>query len=1030
MIDGIIHWALHNRMSVLAGMVVIFIWGTWKTSRMPVDVFPDLTAPTVTVIADAHGMAPEEVEILLTLPIETALNGASGVRRVRSKTSVGISVISVDFEWGRDIYEARQIVAERLQLVGGSLPPGVEPPVMGPVTSFMGDILFIGLTSDRHTPMELRTTAEWKLARRLLAVPGVAQVIPMGGDERQFQVLLSPARLDAYSITADEVAHALEVANENTSAGFLIEGGQENLIHGFGRIQGVDDIAETLITMRNGIPVLVRHVADIRVGPALKRGEGGVNGELGVMMAIRKQPGSNTLTLTDDLERVLDTLQASLPEGMIIHDGLFRQADFIQVAIDNVSIALRDGAILVVLIVLLFLMSGRATLITAVAIPLSLLTAVLSMTLQGIEINTMTLGGMAIAVGALVDDAIIDVENVARRLRLQASLPLEERQPTLTVVFDASKEIRRSIVFATLIIILVFAPLYFLSGVEGRLLQPLGFAYAVSLFASLGVALIVTPVLCSLLLPNSRAVRIPHTPWLVRMLGSAYRVVLSFTVRRWRLLSVGSLTVLGLTIFALVSAGRSFLPTFNEGALTISVVTLPGTSLEESNRLGSMVERILLTHPEAVSTSRRTGRAVGDAHAQAVNSSEVDVRLKMRERSKEEMLAAMRRDLAVVPGTSITIGQPIEHRIDHMLSGTRANIAVKIFGPELHELRRVAERIRGIMESVQGVADLSVERQTDVPFVSVRFKRKNIARHGLTIKQVAHEIETAFQGRVVSRIQERQATFDLLVRYDTAHVDTLEAVREARMGTPSGARLPLHVLADVERSLGPNVIQRENVERKIVVMCNVAGRDLQTVVDDIRLRVRQSANIPDGYRVEYGGQFESAQEATRILGLVGVGVICGIFLLLFSALDSVRDAILVMINLPLALIGGVVGVYVAGGVVSVASIIGFITLFGIATRNGIMMVTHFHHLARVEGVTDPGNIVEQGALERLAPILMTALASGLGLLPLALASGQPGSEIQSPMAIVILCGLVTSTILNMLVLPALYLRFGAATRSR
>ncbi len=1028
MIDAIIRASLERRALVLACAIGLLAWGGRQAARMPVDVFPDLTAPTVNIIADAHGMAPGEVETLITFPMETALNGAAGVRRVRSTTQVGVVVVSVDFDWDTDIYRARQIVSERLQLVASQLPPGIDPPVMGPVASIMGEILFLGLVSDRHSAMDLRTAADWKVARRLLAVPGVAQVVAIGGDVRQFQVQLDPKRLDAYEITADDVAHALEVANENTSAGFLVEGGQEHLIHGVGRVRGPDDIGRSLVVMRGGLPVLVRQLGRVVVGPALKRGDGGVNGGTGVVIGIRKQPEADTLALTAEVSRVLAAVSGSLPEGMRIESGLFRQADFIEVAVDNVSEALRDGAALVVLIVLLFLGSGGATLITALAIPLSLLAAVLAMQLQGIQINTMTLGGMAIAVGALVDDAIIDVENVARRLRLERELPVDERRPVTEVVFAASKEIRRSIVFATLIIVLVFAPLFFLSGVEGRLLRPLGFAYSVSLFASLVVALTVTPVLCSFLLPRSRAVeQSRHTPF-VRFLIWAYKPVIATALRGWRLLSLVSLLGLGAAVAGLLAAGGAFLPAFNEGALTIGAVTPPGTALAESSAIGQQLERILLSHPEVVSTARRTGRAAGDEHAQAVHATEVEARLKDTPRGEEAFLAALRRDLKVLPGTNVVIGQPIAHRIDHMLSGARANVAVKFFGPELPELRRIAGEAKALMADVAGVTDLFAEAQAEVPFVRVRWKRGAIARYGLTVEQVSHEIETAFQGRVVSSVLQGQNAFDLVVRYDRVGLDSLDTVAEARVGTPSGARIPLHVLADVQRDVGPNVIQRENAERRIIVMCNVAGRDLQAVVDDVRDRIHRDLPLPAGYRVEYGGQFERAEAASRTLLMVGAAVIVGILVLLLVALGGPRDALLVMANLPLALIGGVAGVYVAGGILSVASIIGFITLFGIATRNGIMLVTHFQHLAYTEGITAPHDIVRRGAEERLSPILMTALASGLGLLPLALAVGEPGSEIQAPMAVVILCGLTTSTLLNMVLLPALYLRFGAATR--
>ncbi len=1024
MVDGIIRWSLHNRLVVVCASAALLGWGGWLAGNMPVDVFPDLTAPTVSIIAEAHGMATEEVEALLTFPIETAMNGAAGVRRTRSQTWVGISVISVDFAWGTPIMQARQVVAERLQMVNAKLPPTAEAPVMGPTTSVMGDILFIGLTSDRHDAMALRTLADWTIARRLLAVHGVAQVIPAGGDVRQMQVLLDPHRLDAYEVTADDVAHALEVASENTSAGFVVQGGQEHLIHGVGRVQSAADISDTKITMRKGLPVLVRHVGRVQMGPAFKRGDAGVNGKHGVVIGVRKQPRANTIELTARIGEVLNELEGSLPKGVVLHRDLFRQADFIENAIDNVGGALRDGAILVVIIVLLFLLSVRSTAITALAIPLSLLTAIAAMRVQGIEINTMTLGGMAIAVGALVDDAIIDVENVARRLRENARLPSEQQRAILPVVLDASREIRRSIVFATLIIILVFVPLFFLSGIEGRLLAPLGFAYIVSLAASLLVALTITPVLCSVLLPGSRMLRQRKDPRFTRWLKRAYDVVLRLTMARWLSLTLLALALLAAAIVALTFAGRAFLPAFNEGALTLSVVTLPGSSLAESERVSRQVEKILLAQPEIVATARRTGRAEADEHTQAVSSSEIDATVRLSKRSQDQLLAALRRELKAVPGTSIVIGQPLSHRIDHMLSGTRARIAVKVFGPELSQLRAVAKQVQAQMARVPGVVDLSLEEQADVPQITVRFNRKAIARHGLTIQQVSHEIETAFQGRVVSRMLQGQVGIDLVVRYDRANVDSLEAVREARVGTPSGARLPLHALADVQRSYGPNRIVRENVERKMVVMCNVAGRDLQAVVDDIQRNIDHNIKRPTGYRIAYGGQFQAAQQAATALVQVGALVIIGIFLLLFIALRSMRDAVLVMLNLPLALIGGVAGVWLADGILSVASLIGFITLFGIATRNGIMMVTHFQHLAVVEAVTDRLEIVRRGAGERLVPIAMTALASGLGLLPLALAAGEPGSEIQAPMAVVILTGLASSTVLNLVILPALYLRFG------
>src|SRR5262245_49966383 len=815
MIDGIILWSLRNRLLVLVGGAVLLVWGSYVALTMPIDVFPDLTAPTVTVIAEAHGMAPEEVESQITFPIETALNGASGVRRVRSSTGVGIAVVWVEFDWGTDIYQARQIVAEKLQLAQAALPPDIDRPVLAPVSSIMGEIMFIALTSDRHSPLELKTAADWVVRRRLLAVPGVSQVIPTGGDTKQYQVLVRPDRLAAYGLGVNEVVRALRETNENTSAGFYVDGGEEYLIHGVGRVHQPDDIAETVVAMRDGEPVLVRQLADVRVGPALKRGEGSHDAKPAVVIGIQKQPGANTLELTRRLDGVLDEIQKTLPEGMTINRHIFRQADFISVAVHNVVAALRDGAVLVVAIVFAFLVSLPATGITVLAIPLSLVTAILTLQALGATLNTMTLGGMAIAVGALVDDAIIDVENVVRRLRENATKPEDQCQPALQVVFEASKEIRGSIVFATLIIILVFLPLFFLSGVEGRLLRPLGFAYVVALAASLVVALTVTPALCSVLLPRSRAVTESGEGWLVRWLKRAYEPLLLWVLPRWRLVSAVALVGLIGGLAVLGGVGRAFLPASNEGTLTVSAVTLPGTARQERGRLGRMVDEILLRQPEVVGTARRTGRAELDEHAQDVNAAEIDVGLAMKDRTKDAFLTQLRRELTVIPGMNVVIGQPISHRIDHMLSGTRANIAVKVFGDDLHELRRTAERVRAAMSEVPGVVDLSVEQQTDIPFLTIRFDRSAIARHGVRVRDVAEAVETAFGGQAVSRVLEGRAAFDLLVRYDPTVVDDLDSVRDTLIATPAGALVPLHALADVRRDRGPNTISRENGERKI-----------------------------------------------------------------------------------------------------------------------------------------------------------------------------------------------------------------------
>ncbi|MBL3528527.1 MAG: efflux RND transporter permease subunit [gamma proteobacterium endosymbiont of Lamellibrachia anaximandri] len=1028
MIAPTIQWSLKNRLFVIAGALLLLLWGAYETTRMPVDVFPDLTAPTVTIVTEAHGMAPKEVETLVTLPIESALNGAAGIRRVRSNTQVGISTVYAEFEWGTDIYQARQIVSEKLQTVRSALPPDISSPVLAPVASVMGEIMFIALKSERHDAMELKTTADRVLRRRLLAVPGVAEVIPNGGQTKQFQVLVKPQRLASYRIDLDEVTKALRTTNQNSSAGFYTEGGQEYLIQGLGRVRSTADIGNTLVAMRGGEPVLVRHLAEVKVAPVPMRGTAAHNNQQAVVLGIQKQPGANTLELTNQLDRVLADIQASLPEEMKIESRVFRQANFISVSIDNLLNALRDGAILVIAIVFIFLASGRATAITLMALPLSLLTAVLVLKAMGGTINTMTLGGLVIALGALVDDAIIVVENIVRRMRENLRRPAQQQIPTLQVVLKATREIQGSIVFATLIIMVVFLPLFFLSGVEGRLMQPLGLAYIIALAASLLVAITVTPVLCSLFLKHSRVVKTDHETRLVVWLKKGYTLVLDATIHRWR--SIAFFSLLGLlgTATALALAGRSFLPDFNEGSLTVSAVTLPGTSLQQSSQLGQRVEQILLSHAEVVSTARRTGRAELDPHAMGINASEIEVSLKMKDRSKEAFLAALRKNFASLPGMNIVIGQPISHRIDHMLSGTRANIAVKIFGHDLYSLRRLAEQVKGIAEKVPGAVDVAAELQADIPFLTVAFKRDAIARYGLTVGEVAEAIETAFFGQTVSKVLQGDASFDLVVRYDTSVLDSFETLRSTLITTASGAQLPLHSLAEVRKDRGANSISRENVQRKIVVMVNVAERDLGSVVNEIRNAVAAQLELPSGYHIEYGGQFESAEQASRTLALLGAVVVVFVFLLLFVAFRSARDAFLVMLNLPLALMGGAAGMYLSDGILSVATLIGFIALFGIATRNGVILIAHIHNLVEHEHVRNAHEAVRRAAIERLAPILMTALATALALVPLALSAGQPGSEIQAPMAVVILSGLLSSTLLNMIVVPALCLRFGSIGR--
>ena len=1022
----IISWSVEHHAIVIALSILLLVAGIVSARQMPIDVFPDLTAPTVTILAEGHGMAPEEMESLVTIPLESAINGASGVRRVRSATAVGIGVVWVEFDWGTDIYIARQLVAEKLALVAGTLPPQVERPALAPISSIMGEILFFALSSESVDPVTLRTVADTVVRRRLLAIPGVSQVTPIGGAERQFQVIAHPGALRANGVSLTELLDAVAGASDNASAGILVEGPQEYVLQAVGRVRSAEDIGESVIAMRGARSVMVRDVADVREGPALKRGEGSRSGRPAVIVGVQKQPDANTIDVTALLDRELDALQADLPDGITIDRRIFRQSDFIEVAINNVVTALLEGGLLVVAVVLLFLANFRAAAITLTAIPLSLAAAVLVLRAFDATINTMTLGGLAIAIGALVDDAIIDVENVVRRLRENAKRPEGERQPAAAIVRDATLEIRTSIVFATVIIVLVFLPIFGLSGVEGRLLTPLAYAYIVALLASLGVAIVVTPALCFAFLPSATSIVRGHEGSVARVLKAWFARVLPPALDRPLLVAVVSVLLLVVAGTAMTRFGTAFLPEFHESSLTISVNTLPGTSLAKSDEIGNRVEQILLAQPEVVATARRTGRAELDEHVQGVEAAEIDVGLRESERPREELLAALRTEFAGLPGTNVAIGQPISHRIDHMLSGTRANIAVKIVGEDLATLRRLGERVRQAMSGVAGVADLTLESQTDIPFVRFVLNRTAIARYGLRARDVTAALEASLAGATVGRVFDQGVAFDLVVKLDPSASLDFERIADLPVDTPSGETVPIRLLADVRREMGPNMILRENVQRRIVVSSNVSGRDLGSVVEDIQTAVTAQVPMPDGYRVEYGGQFESQQSATERLLILGGVAVAGLFMMLVLAFGRGRDALIVMVNLPLALIGGVAGVFLAGGVLSVASMIGFITLFGIATRNGIMLVSHIQHLMRDEGMTDFRAAVERAAHERLVPILMTAMAAGLALIPLALGGGEAGSEIQTPMAIVILCGLATSTLLNMLVVPTLYLKYGRA----
>ncbi len=1025
MLDRLTRISLQHRIIVLAGALLFLASGLFVATRLPVDVFPDLTAPTVTVLTEAHGMATEEVEALVTFPIETAVNGATGVRRVRSSSAAGIAIVWVEFEWGMDIFAARQIVNEKLQAVQTALPDDVEPPVLAPISSIMGEIMVISLMAAEGSGisvMDLRSLADWSVRRRLLAVPGVSQVVPIGGEVKQYQIQVLPERLAAYQLSLHEVFAAAQQSNVNFSGGVYMDAGQEYLIRGTGRVRNIEEIAQSVITTRDHTPVLIRDVANVAIGPAVKFGDGSANAAPAVIVLVQKQPNANTLALTERIEQTIAEIERTLPTGILIDTHVFRQADFIQVAIDNVLEALRDGAILVVVVLFFFLWNLRTTFISVVAIPLSIVAAIFVFYLLDISINTMTLGGLAIAIGALVDDAIIYVENVFRRLKEENRRKPEDRRSADEVIFHASREIRGPMINATLIIIIVFVPLFWLSGVEGRLLRPMGYAYITSIFASLLVALIVTPALSAYLLPKASFMQKGDDSWLVARLKTSYRIILERVLHLpgFVLLFAGVALVASLAI--LPSLGRAFLPEFNEGSLTLSVLTVPGTSLEESNKIGRRAEEILLAHPEIKSTARRTGRAELDEHAQGVNASEIDARFELGHKDKEAFLEEMRSALSALPGTNITIGQPIGHRIDHMLSGTRANIAVKLFGPDLRHLRTLAEQVRQQMEGVPGIVDLAIEQQVEVPQVRIRPKRQAMATYGVTVADLAEFTDVAFNGEVASQILEGQRSYDLVVRFDERYRGNIERIRQALFDTPAGFKVPLEQLADVIYEKGPNTISRENVQRKIVVQANISGGDLRSAIDEIKTRLEDNIDFSQGYYVEYGGQFESEQTATRMLTIFTLFAVVAIFLILYVEFGSFRSALFIMVNLPLALIGGIWAVYFTSGIISIASLVGFITLFGIATRNGVLLIAHYQSLLK-EGKEFREAIV-QGSLERLNPILMTAITAALALIPLALGGGAPGKEIQTPMAIVILGGLLSSTALNMIVMPGLFYKFG------
>jgi copper/silver efflux system protein len=1024
----IIRGSLAQPWLVLGLALALLVGGSYLTATMPVDVLPELAAPSVTVVTEAGGLAPEEVERAITIPLEQALNGAQGVRRVRSSSAIGISLVWVDFDWDVEPRTARQIVTERLATAVGSLPSGVEP-FMAPASSIMGEVMFVGLTGEGIDPAELRTTAEWDVRRRLMSVPGIAQVVPIGGDVAQVEIVLLPDRLMQHGVASAAVIEALEGASESRSGGFVVTGPQEYLVRAIGRPGSLEELAAIAVARRDDVPIRLGDLAEVRFGAAIRRGAAAVDGVPAVVLKVQKQPLANTLAVTDAVDEALDEVARGLPAGMELYRKGFRQADFIRVAIDNVTLHLLQAAGLVALVLVIFLMSWRTTVISLVALPLSLLAGLVVLRLMDASINTMTLGGLAIAIGELVDDAIIDVENVHRRLRENASRPPDGRRPVLTVVRDASQEIRSSIVFATVIIVLVFLPLFFLSGLEGRLLWPLGLAFVTSISASLLVALTVTPVLCLFLLGSGDVARHVEKARLARWLEERYRRVVRVLLRVPRLVAGLSLGGAVAAVVALLGFGRAFLPTFNEGSLNIAAATAPGTSLETSEAIVGRLERYLREHPSVTSVIRTTGRAERDEHALDVNFSELEVGLSIERGQREQIFAEVRERASAIPGLAVSVGQPISHRIEHMVSGSRASIVVKIFGPDLDRLRTMARAAESAMGGIEGVVDLTVEQQTEIPLIAIVPRSTELSAFGATPGALAQFVEMSLAGHEVGTHWRADRPLDVVVRFPHAYRHDHSLLLQLPVDRDGQRYARLDQLARIDKTMGPNLINRENGERRIYVTANVAGRDLRSVATDVEAAVRRAIVLPPRYHVALGGEFEQQASASRTILALAIAAVVTIAFLLVVAFRSARDATLVMVNLPLALVGGVIAVWLGGGVLSVASLVGFVTLFGIATRNGIMMVSHYRRMIHEEGASLEEAIVE-GSVHRLLPILMTALTAALALVPIALAASEPGGEIQGPMAAVILGGLTSSTLLNLLVLPSLYARFSSASPAR
>ena len=1017
MLNRIIKFSLNNRLLVLLAVVLVTIGGTYSAKNIEVDVFPDLTMPTVVILTDASNMAPEEVERLVTFPIETAVNGATSVRRVRTSSSQGFSFVWVEFDWGMDIYRARQIISEKMGLLAGQLPDGIVP-VLAPQSSVMGEIMFIGMTADSTSMMNLRTLAEWVVKPAILATGGVSNVTIIGGDYKQYQVLADPVKMGLYDVTMSELEEVVSAMSVNIGAGVLRDYGNEYNLRGMGRSNNVDELGSTVVKVNGDVSVRVADVASVVVAPAVKQGYAAQNGEPSIILSISKQPGINTLDVTQNIEKNLEGIAKSLPADVVLDTKIFRQADYIQSSVNNVGSSLIEGAVCVILVLLLFLTSMRTTVISLLAIPLSLLGTMIVLYLLGMDINTMTLGGMCIAIGSLVDDAIIDVENVYKRLRENHLLPIQQRKSTFSVVFEASSEIRASIIHATLIIMVTFMPLFFLSGLEGRMLKPLGIAYLIALLMSLVVAMTVTPLLCSVMLSGDRyLLRAEKKTWVDKWLLTRYRSSLEWVLGNAKkvVLTIVLLFVVCLVLFS--GMGRSFLPEFNEKALTISAVSRPGVSLEESNEIGATIEKELLQIPEVTSTARRTGRGELDEHSQTSNGAEIDVNFTLGERSKAEFLADVRARLATIPGVVTSVGQPLEHRIDHMVSGTQADLAIKIFGPDLSVLFRTGTEIQELLKAFPEVVDVNVEQQVETPQLQVRADREKLAYYGITMAEFNSFVEAAFPGKKLGSVYEEERSFDLIIRLNKDYTESIDGVRRALIDTPNG-KVALEDVASIVSVGGPGSISRENVQRKVVVSANIASGDVAGTVERVAEYLDKNLALQEGYRLEYGGQFESAESASRTLWLTTMVAVLVVFVLLYSEFKSMSLSTVVLLNLPLALIGGILATYFTSAVMSIPAIIGLITLFGIATRNGILLVSRYQHLYAGGATLDEA--VVAGSVDRLTPILMTAFTSALALVPMIINGDASGNEIQSPMAVVVLGGLLSSTILNIYVIPVVY----------